>query len=393
MAKPDATERSYKHIHIIKSKKPGGEDYVYAWRGGPRIKGAPYSDESIANFRAECSKHKLGVEGTLKGLIDDYRKAPKWNGIGRKALAARTRENYDMWFKRIEAKFGGLALIAFDDQDIREQIILWRDSYAAQPRTADMGAAAFSALLSFGIERRRISQNYAKGIPKLYESERSYLIWRPQDMEALAKVASPAIWEVAKLASLTGLRQADLLKLRWDDLDEDAADVNTGKSRGRNRAMIVRYPALDAFLTILDGAEKKTATVLQTNKGKPWKGQSGFRASWRRATAKALEGIEDPKHRAYFESLHFHDLRGTAATELSAAGMSNALIAMFLGWTEEAVTELLKRYVDRKTVAQKVRLQLAAAHQPTPIPTPANSDQNSDAVKDSVKNEPEAISA
>jgi transposase len=50
--------------------------------------------------------------------------------------------------------------------------------------------------------------------------------------------------------------------------------------------------------------------------------------------------------------LHFHDLRGTAATKFYLAGLSERVIAEIMGWEEETVARIIRRYVDR-TAATK----------------------------------------
>ena len=47
--------------------------------------------------------------------------------------------------------------------------------------------------------------------------------------------------------------------------------------------------------------------------------------------------------------MHFHDLRGTAATRLYAAGLAERDIALIMGWSEISVQKLIDRYV-RKDV-------------------------------------------
>ena len=48
------------------------------------------------------------------------------------------------------------------------------------------------------------------------------------------------------------------------------------------------------------------------------------------------------------EDLHFHDLRGTAATKFYLAGMSEREIGEIMGWEEESVRKIIRRYVDRQ---------------------------------------------
>ena len=48
------------------------------------------------------------------------------------------------------------------------------------------------------------------------------------------------------------------------------------------------------------------------------------------------------------QNLHFHDLRGTAATKFYVAGLSEREIAEIMGWEEESVRKIIRRYVARK---------------------------------------------
>ena len=62
--------------------------------------------------------------------------------------------------------------------------------------------------------------------------------------------------------------------------------------------------------------------------------------------AKAKAGIGD--------ELHFHDLRGTAATKFYAAGLPLRVIAEILGWTESGVDNIIRKYVDRSAATEAV---------------------------------------
>ena len=61
--------------------------------------------------------------------------------------------------------------------------------------------------------------------------------------------------------------------------------------------------------------------------------------------AKAKAGIGD--------ELHFHDLRGTAATKFYAAGLTLRVIAEILGWTESSVDNIIRKYVDRTAATRR----------------------------------------
>jgi hypothetical protein len=129
------------------------------------------------------------------------------------------------------------------------------------------------------------------------------------------------------------LRQSDLLKLRWSQVYDLSIELKTGKSRGRRRVLIPLYDTLREFIRVIP---KRALTVLTTTKGQPWK--SGFGASWQDALNRA--GLAE-------RDLHFHDLRGTAATNFYRADFKSSEIAEILGWSQEKVESIINRYVKK----------------------------------------------
>jgi integrase len=68
---------------------------------------------------------------------------------------------------------------------------------------------------------------------------------------------------------------------------------------------------------------------------------------WRFAT-----GFTRVKRKAGLGELHFHDLRGTAATKFYLADLSRREIAEILGWSEEQVDRIIRRYVGRSAATK-----------------------------------------
>lgn len=140
------------------------------------------------------------------------------------------------------------------------------------------------------------------------------------------------MFRAAKLASLTGLRQGDLLTLRWDQIGEHSIEHETNKSRSKKRRSkkpkVASIPLYDELRTFLATCPSDASTVLTTSRGKPWK---GWGTDWNKAMRKA--GLDE-------EDLHFHDLRGTAATKFFKAGFSEGEIAVFLAWSEKNVARI-----------------------------------------------------
>src|SRR6185312_5641221 len=88
----------------------------------------------------------------------------------------------------------------------------------------------------------------------------------------------------------------------------------TGKSNHRREAII---PLYDDLRAVLAGIPRHSTTILTNSRRRPWKG-NGFGTAFNRA--KIAAGMSD-------RDLHFHDLRGTAATWFYTAGLSERVIA------------------------------------------------------------------
>ena len=160
-------------------------------------------------------------------------------------------------------------------------------------------------------------------------------------MAQLQRTCRAEIAYVVDLAAHTGLRQGDLLRLSWSHIGKDAITITTGKSRHRREAIIPLYAALR---NVLANIPKCATTVLTNSRRRPWTG-GGFQSSFDQAKKAAGLGDKD---------LHFHDLRGTAATRFYIAGLPERVIAEILGWEEEHVAHIIRRYVDRTAATRAI---------------------------------------
>ena len=320
-----------KGLYTVTAK---GRTYHYAWRGGPRIRAAHGSPEFAAEFARHHTDRKGGDKSKMSGLCAMFRASDAWNGRGPKPISAKTRASWSTWLDRIQTEFGELRVEQFDRPQLRPIIVKWRNKYAATPRAADMGVQVLSRLLSFGQAEGKLLNNICAGggIGSIYSADRSGLIWTPGDLDALKAVAPTEIVQAAMLAALTGLRQSDLLRLSWSHVKANSIEIATGKSRRRKTTLVPVYGALRAYL---DTLPKKATTVLVNTKGRPWR--TGFGSSWAEAKGKAPS----------LADLHFHDLRGTAATRFYLAGLTIREIAEIMTWSEDYVEALIDRYVKK----------------------------------------------
>jgi hypothetical protein len=129
--------------------------------------------------------------------------------------------------------------------------------------------------------------------------------------------------------------------------------MRTGKSGGRRLASAPLTAEIRALLDEIKIEEnactarqrrmggwigRSRQPFLTNSRGAPWQ---GFNSSWTKAMADAWPEGRD---------LHFHDARGTAATNYFRANFSIREIAETMAWSEERVERLLDRYVKRDEI-------------------------------------------
>ncbi|WP_174300701.1 site-specific integrase [Caulobacter sp. S45] len=362
-----------KGLNRVRKRRSDGSVavYWYAWKGGPRLPGKPNEPEFIAAYVEAQKGRKAPRSDTLSGLVTLYKSKPEFL-----QLAASTRKEWTRWLDRIvdggnregqpvKTGLGALTFSALEAAAVRADLMDWRDQWAANPRTADYGVQVLSRVLGFAAERGVLSINRAAGIPHLYDVDRSDLVWEAAHIAAFVQAAPPLVSQAFRLACLTGLRRGDLVRMRWADVGDLAIILRTGKSRRRGAeegSVTVTVPVLKETRDLLAeiGRREATATVLVSSLGQAWNANS---LSDRVSHFAKQIGVE----------LSLHDARGTFATRLCIAGLTDEEIADIMGWERDRVRRIRARYVDSERVVralvQKLHRNEAGAQTPNFLPT------------------------
>lgn len=355
-----------KGLNSIRKRLADGSTatYWYAWKGGPRLPGAPGSPEFVAAFVAAHEARKTPTGDDLRTLVNQYRGSPEFTG-----LADATRKVWLRWLDRIaetegDLAIGGLPLAALDDRRVRADILAWRDQWAHQARTADYAMQVLSRVLSWGMERGLLALNAAAGVSQLYKGNRADQIWTDAEIAAFVAAApSPEVGFIIRLACVTGLRREDLAALAWSHVGDVAIVKPTSKSRGQKSAIIPLLPETTALLSeireqqllrhtdLSEAARRKgkpappmPLTVLSNTRGRPWK-VTGLDSAVQDTKAAATPPIDK----------HLHDTRGTFGTRLRKnARLRASEIADVLGWEEDRAERLLAVYVDRDDIVRSI---------------------------------------
>ncbi len=148
-------------------------------------------------------------------------------------------------------------------------------------------------------------------VPELSEEEEARLL----------EACSLGIRPIVKFATYTGCRRAEILKLTWDCVDEEAGFIYLDETKTGEPRVV---PLCETALEILRGLGHCEGYVFQNEKGEPY---TCIRASFNRA-----------KKEVGLDSLTFHDLRHVFASRLRRLGASLGDIGEALGHRSARMT-------------------------------------------------------
>jgi integrase len=297
--------------------------YFYAWRGGPRLEGAPGSPEFIASYQAAVAQRPRPAAGNLASLLDAYRDSEAFRG-----LAPKSAKDYARLLDAIGRQFGDMPLNLIGAAGARGDFLAWRDELArASRRGADYTFAVFARALSWGADRGLIADNPLKRHGRVYKGSRAESVWTEADEAKLLACASSPIALAFMLTLWTGQRQGDLLRLGWGAYDGRFIRLRQSKTGVR-----VAIPVGAPLKAILDATPRLSPVIITSTEGRPYT-SDGFRATWRKTC-----------ERAGVSGLTFHDLRGTAVTRLAVAGATEMEIATITGHAVSDVKSILDAF-------------------------------------------------
>lgn len=301
-----------RHIpaHCYLRKRSGGREYVYFEKGGKSVR--IHAEPGTPAFALEYAKLLNGVapipvKRDFKALVASYHRSQRYQKI-----ASRTARDYDKVTGWVVEKMGHLPVAGLQ----RKDVIRARDQNAETVRFANYIVQVLRILMEHAIDVGWIKAgtNPVVGVPLLKSDREKRQPW-PADLvkayRAEAKGRARLIFEVLLG---TGMRPADALKARWDDLSDGGIWVVQGKTRKR-----IWVPLTPALRAVLAATPRKGLTICAQANGRP--------TSYRGAADLVMAVRQKIGAGAY----DLYSLRHTTASELLAAGCSDEEIAAVLG--------------------------------------------------------------
>jgi hypothetical protein len=123
---------------------------------------------------------------------------------------------------------------AVDRGDFKE----FRDSFSDTPRKADYVWTTIARVLSVAKDRGKIAVNVCERGGRLYDSDRSEIIWTAEDIKQFCRVASVEL-QAAPACAVDRAAPGGLLRLTWKDYDGSYIRMRQTKGCGRKGIPVV----------------------------------------------------------------------------------------------------------------------------------------------------------
>jgi integrase len=322
---------------------------------------------STGGFRVSTST-TIGPGGNPTSpvpLLAEY--AATWLDSISGLVRPRTYEGYSYRLKlHVLPRFGQARLDEIGVDDILALIGELREGgYTAWSIRSIL--TPLSRLFSHAVRRDVIA---ASPISKLDRSERPAVWKREQrvlnsaEIGRLLDAAPPRYRTLLASAILTGLRQSELLGLRWRDIDfeDELIRVRNALDRhGNDVALKTQHAARDVILApvLADALRVQQAnSAFKAPADYVFASKVGTPLHWRNVSRRALEPALKS---AGIEPLRWHDLRHTFASLLIAGGANIVFISRQLGHGSSDITlRLYSHLFDRAEQAERTRDLLEA---------------------------------
>jgi integrase len=270
--------------------------------------------------------------------------------------------------KHIAPFFGSRDLAKIEPEDIERYIAVKRRILAIKTIRNHLGT--MHSVFELGLRKQWCQKNPVKlaDRPVIKKTETRIKFLEQSELEKVVLTSYPkdafgAIEPTLYLtAAMTGLRQGELLGLRWRDVDFDARRVrvvapyvrgefNDPKSEGSGRSVPMAERVSDALSVLREHSLYRTDGELVF--AHPESGQPLDRS-------KLVRRFKDALQRAEVRRVTFHELRHTFGTRMAAAGVPLRTIQHWMGHADAKTTQVYAHYQPSDTEAETIEKAFAS---------------------------------
>ncbi len=318
-------------VHRVRRKLANGRSrfHFYAWRRGPKFwedeKRNPSDPDFFIAF-AEAVQRPTPSKVLVPQVVDEF--------LSSADVPKRERSKADQrkWLLRFAEHFEDAPLVIFEERNSRGEVNAWRALWKGSPKQHDMAGTHAVRVLNWAVKSGKLSEHHCHKLSRLYEVDRSDIVWTTADREAFDAIAPEWASRILTVASESGLRVGDLIKLSVRHVEPTPGGRRL-RVRTNKRKRLAHIPITPALANVIDATPKGRMLILTNASGQPL------------TEHRASEGVRQWRNKAGLSpDLRLQDARGTAATRLLNAGLSLAQIANHMGWSLRYAANVIEHY-------------------------------------------------
>jgi len=377
-AEANKTRRSYGTGSLYTRKDSAGRETWYGrwWAvGSPTrralgLKRTPGSRDGLTELQAERELSRL--------MHETPRRAPVSESLNAQELGARYVRDAErrglrlssvtavrsVLDTRIVPFFEDKAVAKYTPRDVQAFVTKLEDDELSN-KTIRNYVGILSAMFKYAVRKKLAPTNPCVDVElpakDTYTSDDIHFL-RPEEVHTLARSAQSGAYEAIDralyiTAAMTGLRQGELLALRWRDVDWPASSIRVrqnfvlgeyGKPKSKRSTRSV--PMADDVGGELDRLFKAASYTTEDDLvfADPYTGEPLRRGALMRRYRRALKAAKlNVEHR-------FHDLRHTFGTAMAAAGVPLRTLQEWMGHRDIATTQIYADYAPKPNEAAQV---------------------------------------
>ena len=268
--------------------------------------------------------------------VDEY--LVRWLPTVKGTVKERTWTRHEEVVRlHLKTSIGGIKLLKLNALDIQE-LYLSKLASGLSPRTVQIIHTTLHKALKQAVRWSLLSKNVAEAVTPPKPQKKEIRILTTEETKRLLWTARGDRFEALYvLAVTTGMRQGELLGLKWDDIDLHKGTLRVSRTLWEGKTTPPKTPKANRSIRLTGMAKEALRTHLERGNGSDWvfSTTSGTPANCHNLTNRSWWPL---LKKARLPRIPFHNLRHTAATLLLSQGVHPKLVQELLGHSDIATT-------------------------------------------------------
>jgi integrase len=314
----------------------------------------PIDAPTIEKARTQAAKVIRSIRGAAPNSFTAI--AAQWRKLHVAKLRPITIEGYDLCIRRMTEAWDGRDFASIERDDVTKLLDEIEEQHGT--RSANYALQVFSSMANWHATRSRHYRSpLVKGMRRGSPTKRDRIL-NDDELRGVWKVAetSGTFGALIRLALLTAQRQDKLASMKWSDVKDGVWTIAT-EAREKGNAGVLVLP--DKAVRIIEAQSREdNPYVFPAARG------SGYVSGWSK-----MKRAFDAKVK--IAPWAFHDLRRTARSLLSRAGVNSDIAERVMGHAIAGVEGVYDRHQYRDEKADALK-RLAQQIMDIVVPPPSN---------------------